>query len=112
MKKDKIKELEKLPFEQALQKLEQIVEEMEEGNLPLDKMINCFEEGVALSRVCGGKLKELEKKIQILVKDNSSEGDWKDFDPENSRVSTLSEIEVEDDPDGENPASSNEDLLF
>ena len=80
--KFKAKDLEKLPFEEALKKLEDIVEKMEDGNLPLEEMISCFEEGNALSKVCGKKLSELEKKIEILVKENSSGGEWKDFDSE------------------------------
>jgi len=80
--KFKAKDFEKLPFEEALKKLEDIVEKMEDGNLPLEEMISCFEEGNALSKVCGKKLSELEKKIEILVKENSSGGEWKDFESE------------------------------
>ena len=65
MSKDKLKELEALPFEKALEKLEKIVEKMEDGELPLDDMIKNFEEATILSAICGKKLKAIEKKIEV-----------------------------------------------
>ncbi len=59
---------EELKFEKALERLEKIVEELEEGNLPLDEALKKYEEGVKLSRVCGEKLGQAEKKIQTLTK--------------------------------------------
>jgi exodeoxyribonuclease VII small subunit len=85
MKKDRIKELENLPFEEALERLEEIVDTMEAGDLQLDKMIEYFEEGNALSNICGKKLKSLEKKIEVLVKQNSGEPEWETFDPQSER---------------------------
>jgi len=87
MKKETAKEFASLTFEQALQKLEAVVGKMEEGNLPLDEMINYFEQGGALSAICTAKLKELEKKIEILVSENAEGGKWKDFDPEEPQES-------------------------
>lgn len=55
-------------FEQALERLETIVSEMEAGSLSLDNMMKCFEEGMALIKFCAGKLNEVERKIEILVK--------------------------------------------
>lgn len=69
-----------IPFEKALERLEGVVEKMEEGNLSLEKMIACFEEGNALSSACHGKLKKLERKIEILVKKNDQEDEWRDFE--------------------------------
>jgi len=101
--KFKVKDLEKLPFEEALKRLEDIVEKMENGSLPLEEMISCFEEGNALSKICGKKLSELEKKIEILVKENSSGGEWKDFDSEETS-------DEEDEPSaGEDEAPSGSD---
>lgn len=57
-------------FEKALERLEQIVAEMEGGKLSLEKMISHFEEGSTLVKFCSGKLNEVEKKIeQLLTKD-------------------------------------------
>jgi exodeoxyribonuclease VII small subunit len=55
-------------FEQALQRLDAIVREMEAGSLSLDTMIQRFEEGQALIGVCNRKLNEVERKIEMLVK--------------------------------------------
>jgi exodeoxyribonuclease VII small subunit len=55
-------------FEKSLARLEQIVQEMEGGDLSLEKMIERFEEGTALIRTCSAKLSEVEKKIDLLVK--------------------------------------------
>ena len=55
-------------FEQSLKELEQVVTELEKGDLTLDKAIENFEKGIELSKVCGKKLDEAEKKINILVK--------------------------------------------
>jgi len=61
--------MKELKFEQALDKLENIVKEMEEGSVPLDKSLELFEEGVKLAKFCSVKLKEVEKKVEILKKD-------------------------------------------
>jgi len=58
-------------FEAALKRLETIVEEMESGETDLDTMIASFEEGQKLVKFCTGKLNEVEKKIEKLVKDGS-----------------------------------------
>jgi exodeoxyribonuclease VII small subunit len=55
-------------FEQALQRLEAIVRDMEGGTLSLDVMIQRFEEGQALIAVCNRKLNEVERKIEMLVR--------------------------------------------
>jgi len=56
----------KQTFEEAMKQLEQIVQELESGNLPLEKAILKYEEGVRLSRFCSEKLDETEKRITIL----------------------------------------------
>jgi len=57
-------------FEQALQRLEQIVKDMEAGALPLETMIQRFEEGQSLITVCNKKLNEVERRIEMLVRKN------------------------------------------
>lgn len=64
-----------LPFEEALKKLEEIVETMESQELPLEKLLSQYEEGSRLARVCQEKLSEAELKIQQLEK--ASTGDFK-----------------------------------
>ena len=57
----------KLSFEQALQRLEQVVKELETGDLSLDTALALFQEGVALARQCGVQLDEAEAKIEKLL---------------------------------------------
>jgi exodeoxyribonuclease VII small subunit len=57
-----------LPFEEALKKLEGIVEAMESGDLPLESLLAKFEEGTRLVKLCQAKLEEAETKIQKLEK--------------------------------------------
>ena len=64
-----------LPFEDALKKLEGIVEAMESGDLPLETLLARYEEGARLVKICQGKLAEAELKIQQLEK--SASGDLK-----------------------------------
>ncbi|MFO7557851.1 MAG: exodeoxyribonuclease VII small subunit [Desulfobacterales bacterium] len=63
----------KKTFEQSLQQLEQIVEELESGELPLEKALKKFEDGIKLSRSCSSKLDEIERKITILLKDQAGD---------------------------------------
>jgi exodeoxyribonuclease VII small subunit len=57
-----------LSFEQAMDRLDKIVSEMEGGSLSLEDMIARFEEGQGLLQTCGAKLNEVEKRIEVLVK--------------------------------------------
>ena len=59
----------KKTFEQSLKQLEQIVHELESGDLPLEKALKKFEEGIQLSKLCSQTLDETEQKISILLKD-------------------------------------------
>jgi len=63
----------KKTFEESMKQLEQIVEELESGNLPLEKTLKKFEDGVKLSKACNKKLDEIEKKVTILIKDSNGE---------------------------------------
>ncbi|QQS41137.1 MAG: exodeoxyribonuclease VII small subunit [Acidobacteriota bacterium] len=56
-------------FEESLEALEEIVTKLEEGDLPLEKSLELFEEGVKLSRRCQEKLAAAERRIEMLVKD-------------------------------------------
>ncbi len=60
-------------FEQALAQLEQIVQRLEKGELPLEESLKLYEEGVRLSRLCHGKLEEAEGRIEVLLKDARGE---------------------------------------
>ena len=57
-------------FEECLQRLEKIVDELEKGNVPLEQAIKLFEEGVQLSNSCRQELEAAEGKVEILLKQN------------------------------------------
>jgi exodeoxyribonuclease VII small subunit len=60
-------------FEAALRQLEEIVQRLERGELPLEESLKLYEEGIRLSRFCHAKLEEAEGKIEQLVKDARGE---------------------------------------
>jgi len=72
----------KKSFEQSLKQLEQIVTELESGNLPLEQALKKFEEGMELSKFCAQKLDETERKITLLMQDNAGQPVEKPFPPE------------------------------
>ena len=57
-------------FEDCLQRLEKIVDELEKGNVPLEQALKLFEEGMQLSSSCRKELEEAEGKVEILLKQN------------------------------------------
>jgi exodeoxyribonuclease VII small subunit len=57
-------------FEECLQRLERIVQELEKGEVPLEKSLTLFEEGMQLSFACRKELEQAEGKVEILLKKN------------------------------------------
>lgn len=80
----------KIKFEDALEKLENIVEQLEDGELSLEESLAIFEEGIKLSRLCSKQLDDIERKIEILIKGKDGEFEIVPFDEE-----------LEDDEDSE-----------
>jgi exodeoxyribonuclease VII small subunit len=73
----------KLSFEKAMNQLEQIVQELESEELPLEKAIKKFEEGIKLSKFCNLKLEESEKRVTMLMEEQDGQlkqADWEDSD--------------------------------
>ena len=60
-------------FEEAIADLEQVVEQLESGDLSLEDALAAFEKGVGLVRYCNLKLSEVEKKVELLVKDKQGQ---------------------------------------
>lgn len=58
----------KFVFEEALTRLEEIVDQLSKGDAPLDKSLELFEEGIALIKKCGQALDKAEQKVELLVK--------------------------------------------
>ena len=68
-------------LEKALADLESLVEELETGDLPLEKAMKKFEDGIKLTRACQAALKDAEQKVQILLKTAGGES-LEDFETE------------------------------
>jgi len=66
-----------IKFEDALKKLEKIVEELESGDLTLDEALKKYQEGIELSRACAQRLDNAKKKIDCLVKNKKGEFELK-----------------------------------
>ncbi len=81
----------KKTFEQAMKQLEQIVEALESGDLPLEKAISKFEEGIQLSKFCSNMLDETEKKITILTRGQEGDINEKPFQTGNTSNENQSE---------------------
>jgi exodeoxyribonuclease VII small subunit len=71
----------RIDLEKALSELEDIVAQLEAGNLPLEKSLKQFERGVRLSRECQSALKDAEQRVQLLM-----DSELKDLDPESLEV--------------------------
>ena len=57
-------------FEASLEALERIVQQLESGDLPLEKSLELFEQGIRLSRECQERLSQAERRIEVLLRDN------------------------------------------
>lgn len=63
----------KLSFEEAVKKLEDIVAKLEEEDVPLEKAIDYYQEGMKLSKLCDEKLQEAQEKVTQILNDNNEE---------------------------------------
>ena len=67
-------------FEEGLKRLEQIVDQLENKEAPLEQSLALFEEGIGLARACQQKLEQAKKKVEILIKET---GELKPFEGDN-----------------------------
>ena len=73
-------------FESSLEELERIVRELEQGELPLERSLELFEQGVALSRECQDRLNQAERRIEILMRDNKGQPTARPFEPDETET--------------------------
>ena len=73
-------------FETSLVELERIVRELERGDLPLEKSLELFEQGVKLSRACQERLSEAERRIEILTRDNQGRATVGEFESDDESL--------------------------
>jgi exodeoxyribonuclease VII small subunit len=69
-----------IKFEEALKKLEKIVQDLENGDLSLDEALKKYQDGLELSRLCSQRLESARKKIDVLTKNKKGELELKAFD--------------------------------
>ena len=69
-------------FESSLAELENIVEQLENGDLPLEESLRLFENGVKLSRECRDRLTDAERRIEILMKDGNGNLNLSELSPD------------------------------
>jgi len=93
-------------FEEALARLETIVRELEEADLPLERSLAVFEEGVRLSRLLHERLNEAERKVEILMKNEDGE---KVPVPFAAGVETVGGAAASDDEDADDTEDETED---
>jgi len=74
--------VEELTFEQGLEELKAIVQALEKGDLPLEESLLLFEKGVSLVAFCTRKLDEVEKKVELLVRDQGGLLGTRPFEPQ------------------------------
>jgi len=77
-------------FEDALNKLEKVVSQLEEGDISLEESLKLFEEGIRLSRICNQKLDEVEKRVEILIKGKDGTIKTKPFAPSTNSGQAIS----------------------
>jgi exodeoxyribonuclease VII small subunit len=69
-------------FESSLEELERIVRELEQGELPLERSLELFEQGVKLSRECQDRLNQAERRIEVLMRDSQGRSVTRPFEAE------------------------------
>ena len=77
-------------FEQAMARLEAIVGELENGDLPLDESLKIFEEGIRLSKNCLKVLEEAERKVEVLVQDKNGKKQLRAFSLDDDDADAVS----------------------
>ncbi|MDZ7644099.1 MAG: exodeoxyribonuclease VII small subunit [Woeseiaceae bacterium] len=71
-----------LDLEKSLARLEALVEELESGELSLEKSMQKFEQGIKLTRQCQGALKDAEQRVEVLLKSAGGEETLQEFEPD------------------------------
>ena len=82
MNDTKKNQTEEMSFEQGLGRLDELIEQLEDGEIGLERSLEFFEEGIKLSRVLNKKLDQAEKKLEILLKDEEGRLSAQPFDLE------------------------------
>ena len=100
---------EKMKFEEAMEELEQIVGQMEEGGLTLEESIERFERGIRLSQVCAKQLEKAELKVEKLTQSVSGKLEIERFDDKGVE---NEESAADDEPEEKPRSPADEGMLF
>jgi exodeoxyribonuclease VII small subunit len=84
-------------FESSLAALEKIVRELERGDLPLEKSLELFEQGVRLSRECQERLNQAERRVELLLRDTEGRPVIAPFDEGEEQLHLDTESEADED---------------
>ncbi len=95
-------------FEQSLNTLEEIVEQLESGELPLEKTLELFEEGVAIARRCQSQLEEAERRVDLLLRERK---EIKVVPFDQNRAATAVESPRSEDEEDETQENSQDDSI-
>lgn len=98
-------------FEESLERLEALVQEMESGNLPLEEIIKKYEEGNRLVKLCAAKLNEAEQRIEVLMKDKDGSLGLQPFAVDEDEAEETTDKEAEE-TGGRNPSPAKDKDLF
>ena len=109
-------------FESAMERLEEVVEQMENAKLPLEELIRCYEEGTRLIKVCSERLSAAEQRIEIITRDAAGQTSVAEYPPPTSALpaapppkSSKEPKSAPDDPDtpaGRPAKNPHEVILF
>lgn len=77
------KSVTEVSFETAIDRLEAIVDQMEDGKMPLEDLIVRYEEGMKLVKVCQERLASAEQRIEIITRNHAGKPVVKEFEPKN-----------------------------
>lgn len=85
-----------IKFEKALGRLEEIVEELQAGNMGLEESLKVYEEGVKLAHICTKKLDSAQKKVERLTKTQDGSFLTEPFDPEEESMVSDKELKSQE----------------
>lgn len=91
---------EKITFEEAMQRLEEIINKLELGEVPLEETVKLFEEGMELIKFCNNKLEEVKHKVEMVVR-NKEGFNLIPFNTSLETKNTEEEIEDEEEKEDE-----------
>jgi len=97
-KENENKKMEDMSYEEAVKKLEEIVNRLENAEIPLEDSLSSFQEGIALSRYCREKLAEIEYKVEYLLKEEQQQSIDSEGSPD-SEGSTTGSTTMEENGD-------------